>query len=395
MEPVPHSELEQRRETFQSLLKEAGISLALIRQPADLYYYTGTIVEGFLAVPVAGRPRLLVRRPQDHPRRGELPWPPVYYRSLPELPRLLSDLLSSPVVLGLELDVLPAALYLLLKDRLFPQVPVQDVSPLIRRQRMVKSAYELGCIREAAAMLAKVHAEIPELLAPGLTELELSARLEYRLRSLGHQGLVRFRRWDLEVFFGHVLSGEAGLAAAYTDTPSGGLGFSAAFPQGPSRKPLAPLEPISVDLAACYGGYIADMTRLYALGGLPEAAWQAFEVVEELYAVFASEARPGVLPGDLFQRLWQVVRERGLEDCFMGQGPDRVSFLAHGVGLELDELPLITARSPYALEADMVLAFEPKFFLPGIGMVGQEDTCRLSAAGVEWLTQAPRGVVVV
>lgn len=395
MEPVPLSELEQRREKFQSLLKEAGISLALIRQPADLYYYTGTIVEGFLAVPVTGEPRLLVRRPQDHPRRGELPWPLVYYRNLPELPRLLSDLLAPPVVLGLELDVLPAALYLHLRDKLFPQVAIQDVSPLIRRQRMVKSAYELGCIRKAAAMLAKVHAEIPELLAPGLTELELSARLEYRLRSLGHQGLVRFRRWDLEVFFGHVLSGEAGLAAAYTDTPSGGLGFSAAFPQGPSRKPLAPREPISVDLAACYGGYIADMTRLYALGGLPDAAWQAFEVVEELYTVFAASARPGVLPGDLYDRLWQVVKDRGWKECFMGRGPDRVSFLAHGVGLELDELPLITARSPYALEADMVLAFEPKFFLPGIGMVGQEDTCRLTANGVEWLTQAPRGVVIV
>lgn len=395
MEPVPHSELEQRREKFQSLLKEAGISLALIRQPADLYYYTGTIVEGFLAVPVSGEPRLLVRRPQDHPRRGELPWPLIHYRNLPELPRLLSDLLAPPVVLGLELDVLPAALYLHLKEKLFPQAAIQDVSPLIRRQRMVKSAYELGCIREAAAMLTQVHAEIPELLAPGLTELELSARLEYRLRSLGHQGLVRFRRWDLEVFFGHVLSGEAGLAAAYTDTPSGGLGFSAAFPQGPSRKPLNPMEPISVDLAACFGGYIADMTRLYALGGLPDAAWQAFAVVEELYAVFAAAARPGVLPGDLYDRLWQVVKARGWEDCFMGRGPDRVSFLAHGVGLELDELPLITARSPYALEADMVLAFEPKFFLPGIGMVGQEDTCRLTANGVEWLTQAPRGIVIV
>jgi Xaa-Pro aminopeptidase len=395
MEPVPHSELEHRREAFQGLLKEAGVSLALIRQPADLYYYTATIVEGFLAIPVSGEPRLLVRRPQDHPRRGELPWPVIFYRSLPELPHLLTDLLRPPVVLGLELDVLPAALFLHLTRKLFPQVPVEDVSPLIRRQRMVKSAYELARIREAAAMLAQVHAGVPELLVPGRTELELSALLEYRLRSLGHQGLVRFRRWDLEVFFGHVLSGAAGLAAAYTDTPSGGLGFSAAFPQGPSLKPLAPQEPISVDLAACVGGYIADMTRLYAIGGLPDAAWRAFEVVEELYAVFEAEARPGVLPGDLFARLWQVVQARGLKDCFMGLGPDRVSFLAHGVGLELDELPLITARSPYALEADMVLAFEPKFFLPGIGMVGQEDTCRLTAAGVEWLTQAPRGVVVV
>jgi len=395
MESVPVAELRRRLTAFQGLLKEAGLTLALIRQPADLYYYTGTIVEGFLAVPPAGEPLLLLRRPHDRPRLAEIPWPVRHYRVLPDLPGLLAELAAPPLVLGLELDVMPAALYLHLKEKLFPRAQVQDVSPLIRRQRMVKSAYELACLREAAAMLDAVHAGVPELLVPGRTELELSALLEYRLRSLGHQGLVRFRRWDLEVFYGHVLSGTAGLAAAYTDTPSGGLGVSAAFPQGPSHKPLAPHEPISVDLAACVRGYIADMTRLYAIGGLPEEAWRAFEVVQELYAVFESEARPGVLPGDLFHRLWEVVRARGLGDCFMGRGPDRVTFLAHGVGLELDELPLITARSPYTLEADMVLAFEPKFFLPGVGLVGQEDTCRLTPSGVEWLTRTPRKIVVV
>ena len=79
----------------------------------------------------------------------------------------------------------------------------------------------------------------------------------------------------------------------------------------------------------------------------------------------------------------------------MGLGSDRVSFLAHGVGLELDEYPFITARFPYPLEAGMVLAFEPKFFLPEIGMIGQEDTGRITAEGVEWLTHSPRGITLV
>ena len=79
----------------------------------------------------------------------------------------------------------------------------------------------------------------------------------------------------------------------------------------------------------------------------------------------------------------------------MGLGNDRVSFLAHGVGLELDEYPFITARFPYPLEADMVLAFEPKFFLPEIGMIGQEDTGRITPTGVEWLTHSPRGITII
>jgi Xaa-Pro aminopeptidase len=137
------------------------------------------------------------------------------------------------------------------------------------------------------------------------------------------------------------------------------------------------------------------MTRMYALGSLPPPAWEAFRVVEELYRLYASKARPGMMPGELYRRLLKEVRTHGLEDFFMGQGADRVSFLAHGVGLELDEYPFLTARFPYPLEADMVLAFEPKFFLPEIGMIGLEDTGRITPGGVEWLTASPRQVIVV
>jgi Xaa-Pro dipeptidase len=223
----------------------------------------------------------------------------------------------------------------------------------------------------------------------------VSAALEYRLRLLGHQGLVRVRNRDLEVFFGHVLSGISGLQAAYSDTPSGGIGFSAAFPQGPSLKKLAMAEPISIDLAACVNGYVVDMTRMYALGSLPTRAWEAWEAVEELYRLLVAAAIPGSNPGDIFRRLMEAVQARGLAECFMGLGADRVSFLGHGVGLELDEYPFLTARFPYPLDAEMVLAFEPKFFLAGIGMVGQEDTGRITPGGMEWLTRSPRGITVI
>jgi Xaa-Pro dipeptidase len=118
-------------------------------------------------------------------------------------------------------------------------------------------------------------------------------------------------------------------------------------------------------------------------------------VVRELYEKFQAEARPGVAPGHLFHQLWDLARARGLQDCFMGQGPDRVSFLAHGVGLELDEFPLISARFPFPLAENMVLAFEPKFFLPGVGMIGLEDTGVITTAGVEWLTRSPREIMII
>jgi Xaa-Pro dipeptidase len=395
-ETVPKGEASRRIALFQKLLAAKSVGLALIRQPADLYYYTGIVADGFLAVPGKGNPRLLVRRPQDRLAAGEIPWDLTFYNDFGELPALLHDL-SAPRTgaLGLELDVLPAALYLRLHNKIFPETVIQDISPLIRQQRMVKSAYEIAQIRRAAAILDETFAAVPELLHPGLTELELSAALEYRLRLLGHQGLIRLRNPSLEMFFGHVLSGHAGLELAYTDTPSGGLGFSPAFPQGPSFKPLAPQEPITVDIGSCVNGYVADMTRLYVLGDLPAEAWRAYDLTLELFHYFETEARPGVKPGDLYQGLCSLVDQAGLSDFFMGPGPERVSFIAHGVGLELDEYPFITARFPFPLAKDMVLAFEPKFFLPTVGLVGLEDTGRITSEGVEWLTRTPRQVVKV
>jgi Xaa-Pro aminopeptidase len=90
-----------------------------------------------------------------------------------------------------------------------------------------------------------------------------------------------------------------------------------------------------------------------------------------------------------------MVELAGFSDFFMGRGSEQVSFVAHGVGLELDEFPFITARFSLPLEADMVVAFEPKFFLPDVGLIGLEDTGRLTADGVEWLTRAPRQVIKV
>ncbi len=395
MDPVPAAEITARVAALQAGLAREGLALALIRQTADLYYYTGTLADGWLAVSPAVEPLLLVRRPQYRLQEAAPPWPLAFYGDLKELPLLLAQSgFAAAGPLGLELDVMPVAFFQRFQ-KLFPQRTSKDVSPVIRRQRMLKSAYEIEQLRRAAKNLDQALTDAPRLLQPGVSEMEVAANLEYRLRLLGHQGLVRIRTWNLELFYGHVLSGVSGVQAAYTDTPSGGPGFSPAFPQGAGNKKLAPGEPISIDLFGCFNGYVVDQTRMYALESMPPRAWDAFRVIEELYRLFTELARPGVMAGDIYQRLWQEVRERGYEDYFMGRGPDRVSFLGHGLGLEADEFPLLTARFPYPLAPDMVLAFEPKIFLPEIGMIGLEDTGRITPEGVEWLTITPREVMVL
>ena len=111
------------------------------------------MADGFLAVPVEGAPKFLVRRPQYRLAAEIIPWDLAFYSDFGELPALLDDLgVSREGALGLELDVLPAALYLRLQNKLFPGTPLQDISPLIRRQRMVKSAYEIEQIGRAEGL---------------------------------------------------------------------------------------------------------------------------------------------------------------------------------------------------------------------------------------------------
>lgn len=395
MEPAPVAEITGRVAALEAELTRQEIPLALIRQAADLYYYTGTLADGWLALSPGQTPLLLVRRPQHRLLESPPPWPLAFYGDLKEIPDLLGTFgFPAQGPLGLELDVMPVNLYTRLQ-KIFPHQSPQDISPLIRQQRMLKSPYEIGQMRRAGAILARALEDAPRLLRPGATEMEVAAGLEYRLRQLGHQGLVRIRTWNLELFYGHVLSGVSGVQAAYTDTPSGGPGFTPAFPQGAGVKKLAFGEPISLDFFCCVNGYVVDQTRMYALGSLPEPAWEAYRLLKDLYRLFEELARPGIQAGDIYQRLWQEVKDRGWGDYFMGRGADRVSFLGHGLGLEADEYPLLTARFPYPLAENMVLAFEPKLFLPEIGMIGLEDTGRLTAEGVDWLTTSPREVRVL
>ena len=220
MEQTPLTEITSRTAALQRALAENNLDLALVRQVSDLFYYTGTIVDGFLALSPRAHPLLLVRRPKQRAVAAPSDWSQVFYEDIKELPELLDRAGLAPQgVLGLELDVMPAALYKRLQEQLFPQHPIRDVSPLIRRQRMVKSPYEIEQQRRAAAIMDRVHEQVPELLQPGISELELSAALEYRLRLLGHQGMVRVRNWDLELHYGHVLSGTSGLHPALCRHP--------------------------------------------------------------------------------------------------------------------------------------------------------------------------------
>jgi len=382
---TPVTELDARLRELQRRLQARAVDGALILQNADLFYYAGTVQQSHLYVPAEGEPTLFVRRVLERARAESALAAIVPLASPKELGEaLLRRYGALPQRLGLELDVLPVDRLHKLQRQLPGILPV-DVSPDIVGQRAIKSEYEIGLLRQSAAIADAVCERLPELLREGLTEAEFAGKVEAEARALGHEGIIRMRGFNQEMFYGQLLVGPNGSVASFLDTPLGGSGLSAAVAQGVGMRRIGRGEPVVFDFVPVRHGYITDFTRILSLGPLPVQLRSAYEVALRIQAAVVEAARPGAPCRALYQIAVAAAERAGLGEHFMGYGTTRVRFLGHGVGLELDELPVIAANDT-ALQAGMVFALEPKFVFPGVGAVGIENTWCVRPGGLERLT---------
>ncbi len=395
--------LKARTQRLQEKMRAQGIDGALIKQNADLYYFSGTMQEAYLFVPLIGASLLMVRRNLARARTESSLENVIPLGSVREIPRTIAGHGHNiPGLLGLEMDVIPAKLYLYLKDEVFLRVGIADVAHAIREVRMLKSPLEIEWMRQAAGQLDSVIKEVPDLLRPGMTELELSIELEYRLRRAGHQGFMRMRAWNQELFFGHILSGPSGAEPSYFKGATGGKGITPAFSQGASNKVISVGEPVSIDLGGCVNGYMIDQTRIFALGFLPDdlptvgrGLKRAYDAVLEIHYGLREKIRVGETCGRIYEWAFDKAASLGYADNFMGYGEAKMPFIGHGIGLEVDELPVFSARNSMLLEAGMTFAIEPKLIFPGVGHIGVEDTYVLTPEGAEALTTSPDKMMII
>ncbi|MFA4965559.1 MAG: Xaa-Pro peptidase family protein [Thermoleophilia bacterium] len=391
---VPAEETGARLRGLQAVLAGAGLDAAVIVQNADLYYYSGTIQASYLYVPVAGEATLFVRKLAARARLESPLEAVVELAGLRELPGQIGARYGAPPRrVGLELDVLPVAHFRRL-EKLFPEAAFTDLGRDIVRQRAVKSPWEVERIRAAAGIAVEVDRLIPGLLREGLSEAEFAGLVEAEARRLGHEGIIRMRGFNQEMFYGQLLSGVSGWAASYLDTPLAGTGLSPAVGQGVSYKPIRRGEQVVFDFVPVREGYIADFTRIFSLGEPVPALRRAYAAALRIQADVAAAARPGVSCRALYELALAGAADEGLAESFMGHGAAQVRFIGHGVGLELDELPVL-AGSDLELAEGMVFALEPKFVLPGLGAIGIENTWLVTAAGLTVLTEAPEHIRVV
>ena len=389
MASVPRPELERRRLGLQAGLREDGIDAALIVQPVDLYYFTGTIQQAHLVVPAQGEPLLLVRRDLSRAREeSQLPHiEPL--DSLRALPDALARLGVAPnATLGLELDVLPVV-HFRRYEALLPLAVLVDCSGAVREVRSVKSGFELALLAEAAVQTDGVMREAAAFIREGMTEIEVSAHLEATLRRLGHQGVVRFRAFGQEMVLAHIFAGPDAAVGSYMDAPLGGRGMTPAVAQGAGRRPIRRNEPIVIDVAGAADGYIVDQTRTLCLGNLAAEFREAYDVCMGIQDLVRRTALPGTPCSDVYYAALAEATAFGYGEAFMGAAPNQVSFIGHGVGLEIDEVPFIARGASRRLATNNVVAVEPKLVFPGRGAVGVENTWRVTDEGLESITTAP------
>jgi Xaa-Pro dipeptidase len=393
METVPLSEIECRIRSFQGALREMGLNGVFILQNADLFYFSGTIQSSVLFIPRQGEPVLMVqkgfqRARQESPLKHVIP---VAGRG--EIKKILKD--SGYLdfrKIGLEMDILPVNLYFRYKQA-FPEYEWLDVSDAILRLRMIKTSYEVEQIRRAARILHKGYMEIKEIIREGMTELEVDGHLALIARREGHMGILRMRGWNQEMTYAHVLSGESGATISFLDSPHGGRGNTPAMAQGASDRRIGRNEPIGIDYGIGVDGYVADQFRTLVIGDLPVELMRAHDVSLEIHSLFVKEAKPGVFCSDLYRLALEKAQKTGFERYFNGYGEGKVRFVGHGLGMEIDEYPILAPRFNQRLEAGMVIALEPMFVFPGRGIIGLEDDYLVNETGVERLTLTDQTVI--
>ena len=226
------------------------------------------------------------------------------------------------------------------------------------------------------------------LLRLGQSELELAIRIEAYLRRKGHPGLVRIRRVGATPGMGLIAAGASTVMAPEFDSLCTGPGLSPAVPFGSGDREFRPGEPVLFDYFGCCGGYLADESRMLSIGRpIDEASW-AHEAMRHIIRRIEQQLGPGVEAGKIYNLALREARLLGYEDFFLHTGWSQLPFVGHGVGLELDELPYLARGSKDPLAPGMVVAIEPKALLPGVGVVGLENTYLITEEGFERLTLA-------
>lgn len=378
---LPESEQQLRLGRLRRLMADASLPAILVTDLANIFYLTGRVYNGYIYIPAEGNPVYFVRRPVELEGDGV-----VYIRKPEQMTESIG--LGLPEAVGLELDLLPYNSVMRLRAALGDTIATPNASPVLRAARSVKTAMEQEALRLSGIKQEHVYRLIPKLYREGMRDIELQVEIERALRLEGCLGQFRISGDSMEIYMANILTGRNADNPTPYDFAMGGAGLDPSLPVGANGEIIKDHTTVMVDANGNFTGYMTDMTRTFSLGTIEELAVKAHDTSIAICDAIAKAARPGTEAKSLWKIAETMAADAGLSEYFMGH-TQKAGFVGHGVGIEINELPVLAPRSRDIIAEGNVIAVEPKFVIPKVGAVGIENTYIVGRDATECITRAP------
>lgn len=259
---------------------------------------------------------------------------------------------------GFESAWLNVAEWTRLQEAAGKRIAWKATTDLVEGIREIKNEAELGIMRQAARVASEVVAEAPDYVRPGVSELQVAAEIDYRMRSKGASG----PSFDIIV----------------------ASGPRSALPHAqPTEKRLQKNELVVLDLGAILRHYCSDLTRTVFLGRAPARIRRWYKAIEQAQEAAHRALRAGVSAGSVDRAARRLLNKHGLGSYF-------VHSTGHGLGIEIHERPRLGRGVKQEIRAGHIVTLEPGIYVEGVGGMRLEDEVAVHEGGTEVLTNAPR-----
>ncbi len=278
------------------------------------------------------------------------------FSSLADLPQVG----GKRIKLGFQADYLSCKVYRMLRS-LLPQCLLVSTEKLVESLTVVKDDGEVAKIKKAVRITDRAFSEILDFIRPGLSELDIAAELEYRMK-------------------------KGGSSTPYYQTIVAS-GKRSALPHGvATSKKIRGGELVTMDFGAVYDGYTADLTRTVMVGRANPRQKKIYNTVLRAQKLAISRARSGMKACDLDKTARSLIKRAGYGKYF-GHG------LGHGIGLLIHDNPAVNPTNQQFLKPGMVITIEPGIYIPDWGGVRIEDDILITARGNQVLNSSPKEMI--
>ncbi|GAB4575675.1 MAG: Xaa-Pro dipeptidase [Anaerolineae bacterium] len=380
----------QRQDNLRNKMAESGVDALICRLPENVTYITDYWPHhgfSFVVLPKDGKPLLFL--PEIEADYAKPDWAEVtlfgwgllkdgdLYENYERLLTEARDRLGlGKAVIGVEQTfeiigpsyraaepVVPAAPWAGVLAKVFAGAKLVDCQDLIMGVRAVKTEYELEKLRIANEIAEMGMFAFLEELEPGMTEIDVAALVEHRIRTGGQN----YKGARLIRPFAEVGAGPVGSTKGTLLVPS-------------TNNVIQEGDIVMVELATVVDGYFSDLTYVAVAGEPNERQKEVYNKVLEAQQAAAAHMKEGESFDAPDRAAREVLAAANLGDYF-------VHITGHSVGMRYHEFtPVLLPGMPGTLKAGMVSSVEPGVYIQNWGGIRIEDNVAVGPDGPIFLS---------